>query len=243
MNDTLKTIHNLHSTHGNFSSQEVPNEELEAILKAGVRASNASARQSYSIIVVDDKAVMKEYLEYAGSKALIFCVDFTRLKDTAEYLEHPYECGGIVDFITASTDTALSAQSAAIAAASLGIDYLFTNSVHRGNMGKFYEKFKLPQKHCFPLLALILGYSESDENTPRGRLDGAGVIHYKEYHRLDNESLEESVQEYDKEEKYMGISFFKRDSAQSYRGYLGWFYSVWCKRNSEFRKRNKLDCA
>ncbi|MBA1334261.1 MAG: hypothetical protein HPY66_1970 [Firmicutes bacterium] len=90
MNDTFKTIHNLHSTHGNFSSREITGEDLDAIIKASVRAANASARQSYSIIVVNDKAVMKEYLEYVGSKALIFCLDFTRLKDTAEYLGHPF---------------------------------------------------------------------------------------------------------------------------------------------------------
>ena len=243
MNDTLKTIHNLHSNHGNFSSREVSDEDLETIIKAGVRASNASGRQSYSIIVVDDKAVMKEYLEYVGSKALIFYLDFTRLKDTAEYLGHSYECGGIVDFITASTDTALSAQSAAIAAASLGIDYLFTNSVHRGDIGKLYEKFKLPQKHCFPLMALILGYSESDGSIARGRLDGAGVIHHKEYHRLNNEGLEELVQEHDKADKNMGVVFFKRDSSQTYSRYLDWFYCVWCKPNSEFRKRNKVIIA
>ncbi len=237
MNDTLKTIFSLHSTHGHFSNREITAEDLNIIIKAAVRASNASARQSYSIVVVDDKAVMKEYFEYAGSKALLFCLDFTRLKDTAEYLDHPFDCGGVLDFITAHTDTALSAQTAAIAAQSLGIDYLFTNSVHRGDMKRFYEKFKLPQKHCFPVIALILGYSESDDADSRGRLDGPGLVHFHEYHRLDPSELQAQVDEYDITEKNMGVVFFKRGVEQTYSRYLDWFYRVWCKPNSELRKR------
>ncbi|MFZ5968070.1 MAG: nitroreductase [Bacillota bacterium] len=241
MNDTLSTIRNLHSTHGNFSSREISNADLEVIIKASVRASNASARQSYSIIVVDDKSVMKEYLEYVGSKALIFCLDFTRLKDTAEYLGHPFECGGVVDFITAGTDTAFAAQTAAIAASSLGIDYLFTNSVHRGDMKKFYEKFKLPQEHCFPVIALILGYSDNDKAVVRGRLDGSGVVHYNAYHRLDHSELAAQVDEYDHAGKNMGVVFFKRNAEQTYGRYLDWFYRVWCKPKSEFRKHKRAE--
>jgi len=47
------------------------------------------------------------------------------------------------------TDTALAAQTAVIAAGSLGIDYLFTNSIHCGDLRGFCEKFNLPDKLCF----------------------------------------------------------------------------------------------
>ncbi|MDF2935230.1 MAG: nitroreductase [Paenibacillaceae bacterium] len=120
MNETIRTLHSLHTTHGHFSGEEVPDRDVEAILHACVCAASASARQSYSVIVVDDKAAMREYFDYTGSKALLFCVDFTRLTDTADYLQHPYACGGLQDFITGSTDTILAAQTAAVAAASLG---------------------------------------------------------------------------------------------------------------------------
>ncbi|HYE83433.1 MAG TPA: nitroreductase [Clostridia bacterium] len=242
MNATLKTIYSLHSTHGNFSSREIAASDLETILKAGIRAANASARQSYSIIVVDDRTVMKEYLEYAGSKALIFCADFTRLKDTAEYLGHPFECGGIEDFITACTDTALAAQTSAIAAASLGIGYLFTNSVRRGNLESFYKKFNLPDKYCFPLVALILGYPENSDTAVRGRLDGLGIVHNRKYSRLGGEELETLVQEYDRADKNMGLVFFKR-GAQGHSRYLDWFYRVWCKPGSELQKRRRVEIA
>lgn len=239
MNETLKTIHNLHTTHGNFSSREISESNLKTILNACVCAASASARQSYSIIVIDDKAVMKEYLHYVSSKALIFCVDFTRLIDTAEYLNHPFQCTGIQDFITGSTDTILAAQTAAIAATSLGIDSMFTNSIHRGDLAKLYEKLNLPSKNCFPLITLMLGYSTNEHHNTRGRLNGPGVIHYGEYQRLDKNELEDMVNEYDKSEKNMGLIFFKQSAKPNFSKYFDWFYNVWCKPNSNESTQNK----
>lgn len=233
MNDTMKTIHSLHTIHGNFSSREISESDLIAILNSCVCAASASARQSYSILVVDDKTVMKEYLHYVGSKALIFCVDFTRLIDTAKYLNHSYHCGGVLDFITGSTDTILAAQTAVIAAKSLGIDSMFTNSLHRGNSKKFYSKFKIPEGNCFPLIALILGYSTNENNVARGRLNGLGLIHYGEYHRLDEIELRDLVDDYDNVERNLGLEFFNRKTAQNFNRYLDWFYRVWCKPETE----------
>ena len=64
MNDVLETIDNLRSIHGNFSDKMVTENDLNIILKASVRAANAGNMQTYSIIVVNDKAVMKELCQY-----------------------------------------------------------------------------------------------------------------------------------------------------------------------------------
>ena len=55
MNETLNTIHELRTIHGNFTEQEISAQDLKTILAASVRAANASNRQSYSIIVVEDR--------------------------------------------------------------------------------------------------------------------------------------------------------------------------------------------
>lgn len=230
MNETLKTIHNLRSIHGDFSSEEVAQADLETILNACVRAANASNRQSYSIIVVEDRAAIKEYLGYKGSKALIFCVDFNRITDTARHLNRSFSVC-IRDFITGSIDTILVAQTAAIAAKSLGIDSLFTNSIHRGDITRIYRQFGLPEKYCFPLISLILGYPTKEPDYLRGRLSGKGVIHYSKYHNLTGEELTEIVQEYDDPRRHLGTTGKWKD--QGFLHYLDWFYSVWSKRNSE----------
>ncbi len=224
MNETLKTIHSLHSTHGNFSEREVSAEDLQTVLAAAVKAATASARQSYSIVVVDDRPAMKAYLDYAGSKALIFCVDYTRLVDTAAHLGRSYACGGLQNFITGSMDTILAAQTAAIAARSLGIDSLFTNSVHRHDLSRFYERFNLPARLCFPLIALILGYADNTSREQKGgRLLEQGVVHYGTYRRLTEEGLARLVADYDDPQKKLGLVFHNNED------YLEWFFDIWCK--------------
>jgi len=61
MNETLKTIHQLHSTHGNFRETPLPREHLETILLASVRAANAGNAQNYAIIVSEDKTLRLKF--------------------------------------------------------------------------------------------------------------------------------------------------------------------------------------
>jgi hypothetical protein len=168
---------------------------------------------------------MREYFSYVGSKALLFCVDFSRIADTAALLGHPYEVPEILGFITGSTDTILAAQTAAIAAKSLGIDSLFTNSVHRLDLRELYRHFQLPERHCFPLVTLILGYARQEPAYHVERLTGAGVIHYDHYARITREDAEEIVQAYDDPEEHLGLSTNWRELG--YDHYLDWYYSAW----------------
>jgi nitroreductase len=224
MNETLRTIHSLRSIHGDFSSQEVMQENLETILDACLRAANASARQSYSIIVVEDRAVIKQCLGYEGSKALIFCVDYNRIAKTAKHMNHSFQVDDIIAFITGSVDVTLAAQTAAIAAKSLGIDSLFTNSIHRGDITRIPKQFQLPEKYCFPLIALILGYSAKEPKHLRGRLR-KGVVHYNKYHNLTDEELEEIARDYDDPQKHLGVK--ENWKELGFAHYLDWFYEVW----------------
>ena len=226
-NETLRTIHTLRSTHGNFSDKEVTDEDLRTILNAAVRAANSSARQAYSIVVIEDRELMKQVTQYAGSKALIFCVDYNRLIDTARYLGYTYDVGKTIWYITAATDTILAAQTAAIAARSLGIDSLFTNGIHRGDPSRVYKLLKLPEKHCFPQIALILGYATEEPKFLKGRLNGPGVIHFGEYHRLTDKELTDIVKQYDDPERHLGLNEDWRE--KGFDHYLDWFYKVWSR--------------
>jgi nitroreductase len=226
MNQTLETIYSLRSIHGNFSNREVSQDDLKAITDACVRAANASARQSYSVIVINDRQTIKEQFCYGGSKALLFCVDFNRIILTADYLDHPFSTDGLVGFITGSTDTIMAAQTAALAAKSMGIDSLFTNSIHRCDIAKLKNAFGLPKKYCFPLIALILGYSQTEPGSRKGRLNGTGVLHDGKYHKPGEEELKELVLTYDDPQKHMGMIDNWRD--KGYEHYLDWFYKKWC---------------
>jgi nitroreductase len=230
-NETLRTIHNLRSTHGNFSEREISDTDLRVILDAAVRAANASARQSYSIIVVEDRERMLKLSGFQGSKALVFCVDYNRIMDATEHLGHTFSAEGIVAFVTGSTDTILAAQTAAIAAWSLGIDSLFTNGIHRGNMTRVYDLLDLPERHCFPLILLVLGYADEEPRYLKGRLNGPGVIHWNKYHRLTDAELDDLVAQYDDPKTHLGLNDVWREQGMAH--YLDWFYTVWSRRGGQ----------
>ena len=145
VNETIKTIRSLRTTHGNFQDKPIPDSEIQTILQSGIRAANSSNMQTYSVIVVKDRKVMRDVCGYQASCMLLFCVDYNRIKATAEFLGHTYIPDNIVNFVTASINTALAAQTSAIAAKSMGIDYLLTNGIHRGDMDRLWRILDLPK--------------------------------------------------------------------------------------------------
>jgi nitroreductase len=231
MNETLKTSHSLRTIHGNFTSREVKDEDLKTILDASVRAGNASARQSYSIIVVKDRELMGKLSGFVGSRTLVYCVDYNRILDTAKHLDHSFSADGTVSFVTGGMDAIFAAQTAAIAAKSIGIDSMFTNGIHRGDMTRVYKLLDLPEKYCFPMIALVLGYPDQEPAYQKGRLNGAGVIHYDTYHRPTTEELDDLVRQYDDPDLRLGLNDnWKKEGLEHY---LDWFYTVWSARGGK----------
>ena len=228
MNDTLKTIQSLRTIHGDFADRHISDEDLQIILDSAVRAANASGRQSYSIVVSFDKEKMKALSGYAGDCMLVFCVDYTRNVDMAKHLGHEFPVSDIMGFVAGSTDTLLAAQTACIAAKSIGIDSMFTNGIHRGDMLQVYNTLKLPTEHCFPLVALLLGYATEEPAYQQGRLNGAGIIHQETYHRLTPAERNNIVAEYDNPEKHLGLISDWAQKGTTH--YLDWFYTKWVRR-------------
>ncbi len=227
-NETLKTIHSLRTTHGNFTDKPVPDAAIHSILEASLRAANASNNQSYSIIVIRDRKMMRELCSYQGGALLLYCADYTRLKSSAESLGHTYDPGTIENFVTAVLNTTLAAQTAVIAARSLGIDSLLTNGIHRGDMGRVWKLLELPPTHCFPMIALVLGYATQEPAYRTGRLDGAGVIHEGKYHRLTKEEIDEITRKYDDKDLHLGLNDTWR---ANHKHYLDWYFGVWVGRS------------
>jgi nitroreductase len=225
MNETLKTIHTLRTIHGNFSAEEISKINLDLICEAILHTSNASARQSYSIIVLNDRKQMQELFGEQGSRALIFCVDFSRLAAGAKHLNHAFDNDDIIGFITGIMDTMLAAQTAVIAAKSLGIDSLITNGLHRNNLDKVYQSLQLPETSCFPLITVVLGYPTEEPAYQKGRLGAEFIFHEGVYHQLTPEILEKMVAEYDDHEKHIGL--VDNWEKMGFQHYLDWFYTKW----------------
>ncbi len=223
-NETIKTIRSLRSTHGNFQDKPLPDTALETILQSSLRAANASNNQSYSIIVIKNRPMMKSVCGYQGGCVLLYCADYTRLKVCAQTMGYSYDPGTMEGFVTASTNATIAAQTAVIAARSLGIDSLLTNGIHRGDMARLWKLLELPETHCFPIIALVLGYS-TEPGHLKGRLDGPGVIHSEKYHALTKEETGEIILKYDDKQRNLGLN--DDWAAKGHKHYLDWFFKDW----------------
>jgi nitroreductase len=225
VNETVKTIRSMRTIHGDFQDEPLPESALQTILQASIRAANASNMQSYSIVVVKDRAKMKAVCTYQGSCMLLYCVDFNRLKASAESLGYSYVPDNIEEFVTASINASLAVQTAVITAKSMGIDSLVTNGIHRGDMDRVWKLLDLPQTYCFPLIALVLGYPTEEPPYQMGRLDGPGVIHYENYHRLTKEEVADITRQYDDKERHLALN--GNWQAQGYKHYMDWWFKDW----------------
>lgn len=228
MNETLATIGRLRTVHGDFTDREVSQTDLRTIIDASLRAANASGRQSYSIIVLRDRATMRELFGYEGPVSLVFNVDFTRITRCAEALRRDFAVDDAVPFITGSADAMLVAQTAAIAAKSLGIDSMFTNGLHRTDIDRVFAILGLPERHCFPLIALVLGYPCEPGAAPKGRLGGKGIVHEGRYEELSDADVDAIVRAYDDRGERMGL--IEDWNEQGFGHYLDWFYAKWSRR-------------
>ncbi len=238
-NETLETIRSLWTCHGDFTDREIAEADLEAVLGAAVRAATASGQQSYSIIVVEDRATMKTLTGYAGSRALVFCADGNRLARAAERLGPGGPASGGASgagasggaeadmnaFVTWSADALLAAQNACIAARALGIDSLFTNGIGRTGADRAFALLGLPEKGCFPLITLVLGYAASRPDKRRGRLAGPGVVHRGRYAAQTDAELDAMIAAYDDPGAALGMT--TAWVSKGYSHYLEWFFKDW----------------
>jgi nitroreductase len=224
-NVTLDTIHDLHSTHGNFTEKPVPEEVLQQILRASVRAASASNMQSYSIVVVRDPAMVQKVCTYTAPRMLLYCVDYNRTMATADRLGLPYHADSVVDLVTGSINTALAAQTAVVAARALGVDSLLTNGIHRGDMERVWTLLDLPETGCFPLIAVVLGYATEPPRERKGRLSGPGVVHDGRYRRPTAAELDAIVEQHDDPTRHLALNDAWRKEGRKH--YLEWFFGTW----------------
>ena len=189
MNQALAIIHGLRTTHGEFTDEPLPPGALDAVLQAAIRAPNAGNAQNYAIIVVDDPALMEQVCGYRAATMLVVCVDLQRNIDLAAHVGENYEYDPAWAMVTGIHDVGLVVQTAVIAAQSLGIEYLVTNGTQRGEPRRNWALLDLPERHCFPVTALLLGKAKSSPREPSGRLGELGTIHRGRYQHRDPQTL------------------------------------------------------
>ena len=210
MNDTLHLLLNRRSIRA-YEARPISAEDTSLLLQATLRAPTAGNMMLYSIIEVADQAAKDTLVRSCDNQpfiakaplVLLFLADYQRWYDyfrfsgVAELCRRrgePMRVPQEGDLFLACNDALIAAQTAVVAAESLGI-----GSCYIGDIMENYEihrdLFGLPQ-YVFPICLLCLGYPTRSqlERTMTPRYDRKFIVFPDRYRRLEPAEFTEMYQ-------------------------------------------------
>ena len=207
MNPVIDTILNRKSIRV-YSEQPVTEAEKQTILHAAIRAPTAGNLMLYSIIEVSDQSLKDRLVLTCDNQSfiakapllLLFAADYQRWYDyylltgvdsfcqsRQQVMRRPEEG----DLLLACCDTLIAAQTAVLAAESLGIGSCY--------IGDILEKFETHQamfnlpKYVLPIALICFGYPSEKQAARKltPRFDQKYIVSTDTYHRLSEAELTE----------------------------------------------------
>lgn len=196
-NPTLELIH-AHGSVRRYKPDPVPASVVETIIAAAQRASTSSNMQTYSVVAVTAEETRIQLAELCGgqehiAKAPVFlawCADRYRLEQLNQMRRYEHNAEYLEEFLVAAVDAAIAAQTAALAAESLGLGICYIGGI-RNKSTSVIEILGLP-KHVFPISGMTLGYPEQSPLI-RPRLPQEAILHWERY----NPEQESALRTYD----------------------------------------------
>ncbi|MGM0500924.1 MAG: nitroreductase family protein [Bacillota bacterium] len=139
----------------NYTNQEIEEEKIKLLLKAAMAAPSAGNEQPWQFIVVDDKQIMEEIMEFhdyatmlkEAPAAIVVCGDKSLEK---------YENYWVQDCAAATQNILLEAESEGLGAVWLGV-----HPVEKRVNG-VRELFELPEQ-IMPFSIIALGYPQQQK--------------------------------------------------------------------------------
>ena len=217
MNETLHLLLNRKSIRA-YEERDIRAEDKELLLQATLRAPTAGNMMLYSIIEVNDQSIKDTLARTCDNQpfiakaplVLLFLADYQRWFDfyqlsgveelcrrRGEQLRKPQEG----DLFLACSDALIAAQTASVAAESLGIGSCYIGDIME-NYEAHRDLFGLPQ-YVFPICMLCFGYPTRGQMqrpmTPR--FDRKFIIFPDRYRRLDAADFDEMYR--DMQERFL----------------------------------------
>lgn len=191
MNAVIDTICH-HRSIRKFTDEDVPDQVLEEIVRAGQQAPFTG--QMYSVIVCKDKEKKEKLAQYFRlvEKApvfILFCADFRKLEKfiSAKGRQNQMEEIGLLIF--GVQDMAYMAQNVVTAAESLGLGTCFLGGALW--VEELAALFDLPER-VIPVVGMVLGWPAQDPPV-RPRIPLKYVLHYESYHDLTDEDVADAL--------------------------------------------------
>lgn len=202
MNKTMELI-NKRASVRKFNDKPIPEEIMNQIIHAAMRAPTAGNMMMYSIIKIKNKETLKllskscdnqPFIEKADT-ALIFVADLNKwhkyfllngVREFAEKTNRVYESPTIADLMLAVNDAVIAAQNAVIAAESFDIGNCYIGDIME-NIEYHRELLNLPE-YTFPATMLVLGNFDQYPSA-RERFDEKHVVFDEKYKDLDDAEI------------------------------------------------------
>lgn len=192
MNEVIELLMQ-HRSIRKFTNVPIPDDALEAILKAGQMASTSSNVQAYSIINIKDPSLRGQIMKLSGDQAyvaecpvfLVWCADLNRLNKAVETYQKEQQlenetlyADSTENLLVATIDAALAAQNAVVAAESLGYGAVYIGGI-RNHIEQVSELLQLPQ-FVYPVFGMCLGVPDQ-KPLLRPRLPLEAILHTDVY--------------------------------------------------------------
>lgn len=187
-NATLETILNHRSVRG-FLPDSLPEGTLELLIAAAQSASTSSNLQVWSVVAVRDPERKARVATLAGDQQfirdaplmLVWLADLNRIKQIAADRQTQVEATDYTEaFILGVVDATLAAQTAFIAAESIGLGAVYVGAA-RNHPEKLAAELNLPP-HVFAVFGMAVGYPDPAKETGvKPRLPQDVVLHLEQY--------------------------------------------------------------
>ena len=235
MNDTVKLLLERKSVRV-YTDEPVKKEDKALVLEAALQAPTAGNMTLYTILDITDQKIKERLAVTCDNQpfiatapmVLVFCADYRRWYES--FLRHVDEVRkpSIGDLFLAQADTFIAAQSAVVAAESMGLGTCYIGDITE-NFEEHREMLKLP-KYVVPTCMICIGHptEQQKERLKPVRFAAQDIVHENSY------SIEKSDR--------MDDMLFERGSVQG-EDVHNWIVSF-CNRkwNCDFSKEMSRSC-
>lgn len=193
MSEVIKAIL-AHASIRKFTEQDVPDELIEQIARAGQQAPFTG--QMYACIYTKEQEKRERLSELFGPLVkrgpvfMLFCLDFRKLEKFVAAKGRVNTANDLMMLFLGIQDVAYFAQNMVLAAESLGLGTVFLGAAPHLDT-ELREIFKL-QERVFPVVGMVLGYP-AEKPAPRPRIPTKFVLHKDEYFDLAPADVEEAL--------------------------------------------------
>ena len=182
---TIEQIHKHYSVR-RYRPDPLPAGMVETVVAAGQRASTSSNLQTYSVVAVTVEETRTRLAELCGNQKqvaqapvfLAWCADLSRLERVCQLRGYEAVLDYVEHFLVAAVDAAVAAQTAALAAESLGLGICYLGAI-RNEPQAVIQLLELPRL-VFPISGMTLGWPAA-EPFIRPRLSLEAVLHWERY--------------------------------------------------------------